>query len=198
MHSSPKCSKIPTVFFIFEFCNLEGSRIDLVVANFKFQMMSKYRPGTSKYPYQRQQMLSMLSKMRSNEDRQSDSEESEEESEDKTNSSVPPISSSANSLSGANKKALPLQIGNTVVAMRLQDTVISSRSIHILNQVPTYKGIKTRVPEYYVVDEKNGSEISLTSQLKAITLFIRSYMATQIRDENIKLKVCNIIFRQMF
>jgi len=43
----------------------------------------------------------MLSKMRSNEDRQSDSEESEEESQDKTNSSVPPIPSSANSLSGA-------------------------------------------------------------------------------------------------
>ena len=141
--------------------------------------MSKSKLDAHTIAIKRKRLLDSIHNTRPHDHGQSDSEESEEEDADVARFSEPPSSQpQKRSHSKSNKKALPLTIGPDVVSMNYEDTAVSHRSLHILHQVPTFKGIKTRVPEYFIIDAETGEEIPLTSQLKAITLLIRSYMAT--------------------
>lgn len=137
----------------------------------------------------RNQMLALLHNTKTRIESADSSEESEDEDQDCTRVSDPPQITKTTSQLCLSKRALPLKCDGNIIEMKFEDTVLSHRSIYILHQFPTFKGIKLRVPEYFVIDAETGSEIALTSQLKAITMLIRSYMATQIRDVNIKLKV---------
>jgi len=94
------------------------------------------------------------------------------------------------------RKLSPLKHGDKVIELNYGDTIIGLQSLSILKQVPSYKGIVVRVPEYYVLDEISKREISLVPHLKAITILIRSFMSRKILDHNIRLRVTsnNIFF----
>jgi len=84
---------------------------------------------------------------------------------------------------------IPLKIGDAFVFMSREDTIIGSRSIAVLNRVPKFKGIRARIPEFYLIETTSRSHIILVPHLRAITMLIHSIMARVILPTNITLAV---------
>jgi hypothetical protein len=91
-----------------------------------------------------------------------------------------------------------LKLGDNYVLVNPEDLKIGKRSLAILNQVPHFKGINSRIPEFYAIESKNRTQVSLVPHLRAITMLIHSYMATKIYSNNISIEVVSMIFSNMF
>jgi len=82
-----------------------------------------------------------------------------------------------------------LKIGDSYPLIDPEDLKIGMRSLAILNQVPRYKGISSRVPEFFAIESKNRTRVSLVPHMRAITMLIHSFMATKIYSNNISIEV---------
>jgi len=91
-------------------------------------------------------------------------------------------------------KLLPLSIRDAIVKIAHECTSIGQRTLMILNRVPRFKGIKTRIPEYYVLDKDTNRPISIVPHLNAIVMLLQSKLARKILPTNITLQVLFIRF----
>jgi len=82
-----------------------------------------------------------------------------------------------------------LIIGDNYVSVDPEDVKIGMRSLSILNQVPHFKGISSRVPEFFVIESKNKTQVSLVPHLRVLTMLIHSFMATKIYSNNVSIQV---------
>ena len=90
---------------------------------------------------------------------------------------------------------LPLLIGNNVVKIDPEFLELGKRSLAVLVQVPRFKGIRNRLPEFYAIESTNNTKVSLVPHMRALTMFIHSLMATRIFSNNVNMDVstCNAI-----